>query len=135
MQGLNLWSLIALIALCFVVFLVFGQVKTEPGQRFWTAPADDSVGTGKLSAVASYVIKYSQQPITELNWDSSITYPNNITPKAPGSPESILMENLPRGVWYFAVKSIDSAGNVSGVSNIVKKFVDKISPKQINDLQ
>lgn len=135
MKSLKLWIIITLAVLCLAAVIIFGQLQPDPGLRTWTAPGNDSIGSGLLKPSAGYIVKYYSQPITEQNWDLATTAPNSLIPKTPGEKESLLIRDLPQGYWYFAVKTFDSAGNISDISNVVGKNVDRMPPAKITDLK
>lgn len=82
----------------------------------WVAPGDDSLA-GKATA---YDIRYSQTPLTPANWASATQATGEPTPKMAGSNETFVVDGLsPAVTYYIGVKSIDDAGNWSGLSNVV----------------
>ncbi|WP_167859704.1 fibronectin type III domain-containing protein [Paenibacillus cymbidii] len=84
----------------------------------WTAPGDDD-NTGIAS---SYDIRYSTSPITEYNWSSATSLNGVPAPAASGTKQSMTASGLANGtVYYFAMKTTDAAGNVSALSNVLKK--------------
>ena len=81
----------------------------------WTAPGDDNVS----GTASSYVIKYSLDPITDLNWDLATDYNSNQNPFPAGSVENATIGGLnPGDTYYVGIKSIDEVGNESALSNI-----------------
>jgi hypothetical protein len=96
----------------------------------WTAPADDK-GLSTEKAVTAYKLVYSYNPITEANF-ALATQLTTGTPKAVGQSETYTFD-LPDGKhYYFAVKSVDAAGNWSSISNIVEG--DFFAPSAVMDL-
>lgn len=86
----------------------------------WTAPGDDAdVGTA-----AFYLIRYSTEEITEINWlGPSDEYTNFIinplTPSASGALEEYTIEGLEPGLaYYVAIKAFDEKSNPSALSNL-----------------
>jgi hypothetical protein len=79
----------------------------------WTAPADNG------APVAGYEIRYAKVPITSANFDTaSVTtaFPFTGNPGAVGSTDSIEVTGLYiENSYYFAIASVDAAGNRSGV--------------------
>ncbi len=81
----------------------------------WTAPGDD----GTLGRATEYILKFSQSQITELNWNSAASYAAVPTPLPSGTTESMTMEGLTPGEYYYvAVKACDENSNASPVSNL-----------------
>jgi photosystem II stability/assembly factor-like uncharacterized protein len=81
----------------------------------WTAPGDD-VNDGKP---LSYQIRYSDKFIDDSNWDMCIELPSKPASSA-GNEETLKAETSDTiGTIYFAIKTIDDAGNISVLSNVV----------------
>jgi hypothetical protein len=93
--------------------------KTGQGQAMidlsWTAPGDDGIA----GTTMYYIIKYNDVPVTDLNWEESYDIPYKPVPLPYGAKESITVK-LPsqNALYYFAIKSVDEAGNISEISNI-----------------
>ncbi|OGS22407.1 MAG: hypothetical protein A2252_02355 [Elusimicrobia bacterium RIFOXYA2_FULL_39_19] len=83
----------------------------------WLAPGDD--GFYGNNNPGYYAVRYATYTIdTNLKFDSAVNYGNSWVPVAPGFPESHEIAGLAGGVtYYFAVKTIDDAGNTSVISN------------------
>ena len=63
----------------------------------------------------------STSPINDTNWGSSSLISGAPNPLPSGSRQSVLVPGLSRGTtYYFAIKSIDDADNVSPLSNVVR---------------
>jgi hypothetical protein len=87
----------------------------------WTPPADP----GTTNPVARYDIRYSTQPITLDNWSSATPADGTAfffpMPAGSGTSEAFKVTGLTFGAtYYFAVRSIDPAGNLSGLSNVAQ---------------
>lgn len=81
----------------------------------WTAPGDD----GRTGRAHAYVIRYSTQPITAANFDRATAVPGVPRPAPPGSRESFTVDGLaPETPYYFALRTLDEAGNASVLSNL-----------------
>lgn len=98
----------------------------------WTAVGDDSL-TGTAT---SYQIRYSTSAITAANFASATA----VTPPAPGAPgtaQSVVVRGLSRQVtYYFALRTVDEAGNVSALSNVpTATTTDTMAPGQVKDLR
>ncbi len=80
----------------------------------WTAPLDTSIG-----GVVQYDVRWSLSPITDTSSfyaANPLTYPG--VPGAPGTPQELLVSGLNFSTtYYFAIRSRDSWGNWSDVSN------------------
>jgi len=79
----------------------------------FTAPADN------ISGVADYVIKAATFPISAGNFDAAPVLIQGIPAQAPGTPEPYIIPVSTSFTLYFALKSRDFAGNISGISNAV----------------
>jgi lysophospholipase L1-like esterase len=89
-----------------------GQVELS-----WTAASDNQ----SSNRVLRYLLKESNQPITESNWSqaSDVSDIDEIYPAVGGSAEKLTLKNLvPNKLYYFALKSEDNSGNVSAISNV-----------------
>ena len=99
----------------------------------WTAPSDPD----PRANVSAYTIKSFSEEITETNWNNTQNIAYNLPPQAPGTMEELLLEyTLPSGLLYFAVKSLDDAGNISPLSNntSAQATTDITAPADIIDL-
>lgn len=83
----------------------------------WTAPGDDdNVGTG-----AAYEMRLSGSPIDESNWSSAAIVNGAPAPLPAGTRQSMVVRGLTAGItYYFAIKTVDDAGNWSGISNLLR---------------
>ncbi len=80
----------------------------------WTAPGDDD-GEGTTS---SYQIRYAEEAVTDLTWDTATPVTATPTPKAPGQKQSLDVIPVPAGTTlWFAIRALDDAGNLSPLSN------------------
>jgi hypothetical protein len=83
----------------------------------WTSPADQC----NSNTVAEYELRYSSSAITECNFSSG-TLVSTSTPQSPGNAEckSLAQNTLTcNHTYYFAIRSKDSSGNWSTLSNVV----------------
>lgn len=98
----------------------------------WTAVGDDSL-TGTAS---SYDIRYSTSPITNSTWNSATAVTGEPAPEVAGTPQSYVVRNLNRQVfYYFAIRAIDDGGNVSALSNVPTVTTpDSVAPATVTDL-
>jgi hypothetical protein len=82
----------------------------------WTAPGDD----GTLGRVASYDLRMSPSPINDQNFAGAQQVSPSPVPVAGGAVQTHVMSGFsPGATYYFAVKSVDDAGNWSGLSNVL----------------
>jgi hypothetical protein len=81
----------------------------------WTAPGDD----GYSGKAAAYDIRYSTTPITKNTWNQATTVTSKPAPGAPGSKHTWVLCGFESGyTYYFAIKTVDEAGNWSALSNV-----------------
>lgn len=86
----------------------------------WTAPGDD----GWSGRAAAYDIRYAGSPISEATWSQTARVPITPIPATAGTPQSAVVLNLiPGERYYFAVRTVDEAGNWSPISNIASAIV------------
>jgi hypothetical protein len=78
----------------------------------WSAPTANTNGSA-LTNLAGYTIYYGTNP-TSL--EQSISIPN-------ASATDYVMQGLPGGTWYFAVKAYTSAGLESSYSSVVSRTI------------
>ncbi len=99
----------------------------------WTAPGDNR----NIGQAARYDIRYAKTPITEDDWQFAIPVENVPLPQKAGTPETYVLGNVPlAGSVFVGMKSIDSSGNYSDLSNVVEATDgDGTSPSMITDLQ
>lgn len=82
----------------------------------WTAPADN----GTPGKAAAYDLRYATSPISEANWNSAMQASFVPSPSDPGSTDSCTITALsPAVTYYIALKSVDSSGNWSDISNVL----------------
>lgn len=81
----------------------------------WTAPGDD----GNVKTATSFDIRYSTSLITEANWASATQVSGEPSPATPGTVQSMIVSGLTNyTTYYFAIKTIDDASNISDISNV-----------------
>lgn len=92
----------------------------------WTAPGDD----GRFGRAQAYLLRYSTEPITDANFERATSVRVVPRPRPSGTLESCTVEGLaPDTRYYFALKTMDDAGNWSLLSNVAASFssaVDEI---------
>ena len=83
----------------------------------WTAPGDDSV----LGTATAYDLRYSPIPITASNFSSASRVSPEPVPLAAGRTQTATVRGLvPGSYYYFALRTVDDAGNWSVLSNVVR---------------
>ena len=83
----------------------------------WTAPGDN----GTTGTADAYDIRKSSAPITLENWGAASQLDNEPEPQEAGSDESLDVEGLGLSkTYYFALRTCDTAGNWSDISNNVE---------------
>ena len=91
------------------VFSIFADL-------LWTTSGDD----GNSGTAASYIIKYSTTSLSDANWLSAAPFGNALVPSVAGLTESTTITGLnSETTYYFAIKTLDEAGNESAISNVV----------------
>jgi FlgD Ig-like domain/Fibronectin type III domain len=117
--SLRAWlSLAAGIAalLAIAPVLAHAQAPTDSIALVWTAPGDD----GSIGTATSYELRFWTSPINNTTWDQSWTVPGTPPPQVAGSRQRVVVRGLTNGTtYYFAMKTVDDAGNWSGLSNLV----------------
>jgi hypothetical protein len=98
----------------------------------WTSVGDDSL-TGTAT---SYDIRYSTSQITNNNWGSATQVTGEPTPLVAGTVTNFTVTGLTKErTYYFAVRAVDDAGNMSALSNVPSATTpDETSPAAINDM-
>lgn len=101
-------------------FEVGGNVPDSFITLRWTAPGDDSL-TGTAQ---SYDLRYDYQPLTEDSWPGCYTIAGTPGPEQAGTKQSFAFP-VPAfdTTLYFAIRTIDDAGNVSAISNVAEVHV------------
>jgi len=94
--------------------LAIGPYSVWGVQVTWTAPGDD----GNEGTVASYELRFHHELIDESNWAAATHATGNPPAWPAGSTQSHIFTELGSSILYFfAVKTVDEAGNWSAVSN------------------
>ncbi len=121
-----------LLALLSMLVLVASVAHATTVNLGFTAVADDG-NIATSGPAATYVLRYSELPITESNFDAA-TQLETGAPKAPGEAENYTFE-LPNGDkhFYFAIKVYDRAFNGSAMSNLAE--ADFFRPATVGNLR
>lgn len=111
------------------------QTTWKSTKLSWTAPGDD----GNVGTAAAYDIRYHTAPITENNWNDATQLTNEPVPQAAGTAQTLAVSGLTPGTtYYFAMRAMDEATNVSAISNVwsvTTPASDPTPPAAIADLQ
>jgi hypothetical protein len=93
------------------------SVTAESITLTWTAVGDD----GNIGQASRYDIRYSTQPIlTDEDFNRATQLEVKPQPKPSGEKETFTVGGLEQGTeYYFAIKVIDDANNISELSNCV----------------
>lgn len=96
--------------------LAASDVGTNSVLLTWTAPGDDGAsGTATL-----YDIRYDTDPITQFSFVNATQISGEPVPGVYGAAQSVTVTGLdPDTYYYFALSTLDEAGNYSGLSNVV----------------
>ena len=95
----------------------------------WVSPGDDELHT----IPAGYEVRYSDRPLTEAKWDDAKAAGESPRPSPEGEEERFLLSGLrPNTLYYIAVRTLDTGGNISPLSNIVRVYT---SENFITDLE
>jgi Divergent InlB B-repeat domain/Peptidase_C39 like family/Fibronectin type III domain len=81
----------------------------------WNAPGDDD----NEGTASEYVVRYADSEIvTEDDWNAAIDVEGEPLPENAGTAQSMTVSGLtPEQVYYFALRTKDDFGNLSGPSN------------------
>ncbi len=79
----------------------------------WTAPGD----SGMVGTAAQYDIRYSGSPIDSFTWYSAIPIATPPAPLTGGTVQTFTVAGALPDPVYFAIKTSDSEGNLSLLSN------------------
>ena len=109
--------LIALLALLVVAPIVAHAQGADSVSVTWTAPGDD----GNVGTATTYDLRMSTSAINASNWGSATPVDMSGHPPGPaGTREHVVVRGLTNGTpYWFAIKTVDEAGNTSNISNIL----------------
>ena len=98
-----------------VTDLAVSNATTHSLTLTWTAPGDD----GNNGTATEYDIRYATANIDNENWEFAIQASGEPAPGPAGSNETFVVDGLTAATtYYFALKTIDDAGNRANLSNI-----------------
>ncbi|MEW5701623.1 MAG: fibronectin type III domain-containing protein [Candidatus Zixiibacteriota bacterium] len=115
--------------------LVAGGPTSFTVGLLWTAVGDDSL-TGTAD---HYDIRYSLTPITEASFGKAARATGVRKPEPSGKPDNFTVSGLNANtLYYFAIKAVDRAGNLSPLSNVVSQQTelppDETPPARVTNL-
>ncbi|MFH0900075.1 MAG: discoidin domain-containing protein [Pseudomonadota bacterium] len=103
-----------------------GSVKLS-----WVATGDD----GSTGTARSYQLRRAAEPISEESFASATPIPGTLAPRAAGSAESFTVIGLAgEQTFHFAIRAVDEAGNVGGVSPSAAAATPPVAPAVVGDL-
>ncbi|MBN1755999.1 fibronectin type III domain-containing protein [bacterium] len=115
--------------------LAINAVEQFRVQLIWSAVGDD----GLVGNASAYDIRYSTNPISDVNWDAATLCAGEPAPLPPGTIQTYWVEGLNHStLYYFAMKVHDEVPNLSLLSNVVNTRtlsppeMDTLSPARIN---
>ncbi|NUN48410.1 MAG: fibronectin type III domain-containing protein [Candidatus Brocadiae bacterium] len=103
----------------------------------WTAAGDD-LASGDAAA---YDLRWATTPIvSDADYGAATEVEGEPDPATPGSPETMTIPGLsPETEYWFALKTLDEAGNASPISNVVHGSTqpppDLTPPAAVTDLE
>ncbi|MCP4114887.1 MAG: fibronectin type III domain-containing protein, partial [Desulfobacteraceae bacterium] len=108
---------------------VLEAAKGEPASSTvtlsWIWSSDDD-----RESIQKYLVWYSDEMITRENLEDATSVFCGIIPGNAGAENSLTIDKLAAGQkYYFAVKSVDSAGNVSDLSNVAEYTTESMLPE------
>lgn len=110
-----LFAIVASFALDAAVAFAESEAVESLVTLSWTAPGDD----GTVGRATRYEVRYSQLPITAANYALATIAPGPPAPANAGTSQTFTIGGLKSGTtYYFAMKTVDEAGNWSVVSNV-----------------
>jgi chitodextrinase len=117
------WQRWAIVVVGFLLLLLAPVLAHSQGagadtvQLVWTAPGDDAA----VGRASGYEMRFSTAPITGANWDFANIAGPAPNPLEAGRRQAITVRGLSSDTtYYFAIRTVDDAGNWSGVSNLLR---------------
>ncbi|MBI9089419.1 MAG: hypothetical protein JEZ12_09385 [Desulfobacterium sp.] len=108
-----------------VLDLAKGDPASSTVRLSWRWSSDDDQET-----VQKYLVWYSDGMITQENLENATSVFCGIMPGSANVGERFTIDQLASGQkYYFAVKSVDAAGNVSALSNVAEHTTASLLPK------
>lgn len=111
-----LWIVAGILLLGLIPLVVHAQ-EIDSMVVTWTAEGDD----GSIGAATAYDLRFSESPINASNFEAATAVPQVPAPGASGTRQRVTVRGLTRGTtYYLAIRSVDDAGNWSGISNVLR---------------
>jgi hypothetical protein len=105
------------VLLLFIAPMIANAQQGDSVVVSWTAAGDD----GNQGAATGYDLRISEAPITAGNFASAVQIVGLPAPAQAGARQSVTVRGLVHGtVYYFAIRSVDDAGNWSALSNVLR---------------
>ncbi|MCP4114409.1 MAG: fibronectin type III domain-containing protein, partial [Desulfobacteraceae bacterium] len=102
-----------------------GEPSSSTVRLSWRWASDDD-----RESIQKYLVWYSDEEITQENLENATPVFCGIMPGTAGDGESFTIDKLAAGQkYYFAVKSVDAAGNVSPLSNVAEYTTESMLPE------
>jgi hypothetical protein len=117
------WQRWAMVVVGFLLLLLAPMLAHAQGggpdtlQLVWTAPGDD----GTIGTATAYEVRASTTPITLATWSSANVVGPAPSPLPSGRRQGLTVRGLSTDTtYYFAIRTVDDAGNWSGLSNVLR---------------
>lgn len=116
-QGAGSLLAVLVLACSLAPAVALAQAPADTLTLAWTAPGDD----GTVGTAATYELRMSLSPIDEPGWGGATVVTGAPTPLPAGAHQTMVVRGLTNGTtYYFAIKTVDDAGNWSAISNLVR---------------
>jgi hypothetical protein len=95
---------------------ITAQAQPDSVRLRWTAPGDDA----NIGTASAYSLRWSLSPIDAGNWASATEVVSPPAPLPAGGVHTFTVRGLTFGTpYYFALRTVDEAGNWSALSNVL----------------
>jgi hypothetical protein len=116
-SAVRIWAPAVALALVLGAGTARAQAPPDTVTLMWTAPGDD----GSIGTAQGYEMRMSLAPIDETNWSGATVVGGAPPPLPAGASQRMVARGLTYGTpYYFAIKTVDDAGNWSPISNLVR---------------
>ena len=111
-------AIVVIVLLVLAPVLAYAQGGGADSVRMvWTAPGDD----GAIGTATAYEMRISTASITLGNWNSAPLVAGLPAPVASGTRQGVTIRGVSSDTtYYIAIRTVDDAGNWSGLSNVVR---------------